>query len=70
VAGTIGIVSMAARVLPTIEGVTIAHAGALVALASGSLATARHRCVTGLARLPAFDAGGGQKSPFTRPAAT
>jgi hypothetical protein len=61
---------MAARVLAAIEGVTIAHAVGPVALAGGSLPTARRRCVTGLARLPAFDAGGGQKSPFTRPAAT
>ena len=57
VAGTIGVVSMAARVLPAIEGVTIAHAAGLVALAGGSLATARRRCVTGLARVPAFDGG-------------
>jgi hypothetical protein len=63
VAGTIGVVSMAARVLAAIEAVTIARAVGPVALAGGSLATARHRCVTGLARLPAFDAGGGQKRP-------
>jgi hypothetical protein len=37
---------MAARVLPAIEGVTITHAAGPVALASGSLATARRRCAT------------------------
>jgi hypothetical protein len=63
VGGTIGVVSTPARVLPAIEGVTIAHAAGLVALAGGSLATARRRCVTAWARLPAFDAGGGQKRP-------
>jgi hypothetical protein len=71
VAGTIGVVSMAARVLPAIEGVTIARTrSAQSPSPGGSLATARRRCVTGLARLPAFDVGGGQKSPFTRPAAS
>jgi hypothetical protein len=67
VAGTIGVVSMAAHVLPA---VTIAQAVGPVALArqvpGNRPAPLRH----GLARRPAFDAGGGQKSPFTRPAAT
>jgi hypothetical protein len=43
VVGTIGVVSTAARVLPAIEAVTIAHAVGPVALAGGSLATLRHR---------------------------
>ena len=45
-AGTIGVASMAARFLPAIEAVTIAHAAGPVALASGSLATAGRRCAT------------------------
>ena len=45
-AATVGVVSMAACVLPAIEGVTFAHAAGLVALASGSLATAGRRCAT------------------------
>jgi hypothetical protein len=68
VAGAIGVASTPARVLPAIKAVTIAHADGPVAPAAGPLATARRRYVTGLARLPAFDAGGRQKRPFTRPA--
>jgi hypothetical protein len=41
-AGTIGVVSMAARVLPAIKGITIAHAAVPVALASGLTVVARH----------------------------
>jgi hypothetical protein len=37
---------MAARVLPAIEAITIAHAAGPVALASGSLATDRRRYAT------------------------
>ena len=40
--GTVGVVSMAARVLPAIEAVTIAHAAGPVALAGGLTVIARH----------------------------
>jgi hypothetical protein len=42
VAGTIGVVSTPARVLPAIEAVTIAHAVGPVALAGGPTVVARH----------------------------
>jgi len=42
VAGTIGVVSMAARILPAIEAVTIAHAAGPVTLASGLTVVAGH----------------------------
>jgi hypothetical protein len=42
VAGTIGVVSIAARVLPAIEAVTIAHAVGPLALAGGPTVVARH----------------------------
>jgi hypothetical protein len=67
VGGTIGVVSMTGRVLPAIEAVTIAHAAGPVAFAGGSLATARRRCVTGLARLPAFTLGAGRKARSPAP---
>jgi hypothetical protein len=62
-AGTTGVVSMAVRVLAAIEGVAIAHAAGPVALARRLPGNRPTCCVTGLARLPAFDAGGGQKRP-------
>jgi hypothetical protein len=39
--GRLGVVSMTGRVLPAIEGVTIAHAVGPVALAGGTMATAK-----------------------------
>jgi transcriptional regulator GlxA family with amidase domain len=51
VGGTIGVVSMAARVLPAIEAVTIAHTAGPVALAGGLTVVARH----GFADVPPCD---------------
>jgi hypothetical protein len=51
VAGTIGVVSMAARVLPAIEAVTIAHAAGSVARSGGLAVIARH----GFAAAPPCD---------------
>jgi hypothetical protein len=42
VGGTIGVVSMAARILPAIEGITIAHIVGPVALAGGLTVIAQH----------------------------
>jgi hypothetical protein len=66
VAGTIGVVSMAARVLPAIEGVTIAHAAGLVALAGpwqppGAAASPGWRDCRPLT-------GAGRRGPLTRSA--
>jgi transcriptional regulator GlxA family with amidase domain len=51
VGGTIGVVSMAARVLPAIEAVTIAHEAGPVALAGGLTVIARY----GFANAPPCD---------------
>jgi transcriptional regulator GlxA family with amidase domain len=42
VGGTIGVISMAGRILPAIEAITIAHSAGPVALAGGLTVVARH----------------------------
>jgi len=67
-AAATGVVAIAARVLPAIEAITIAHAASPVALASGSLATARRRCLSGANCRPLTL--GRAEEPVHRPAAT